>query len=169
MSKILHNKPLNAELNANHNSSNALKQTDSYDEDIIFDVAKFNDSPDPKTSERIYNIMNKTLDDIILADKKKSDIRKKIEIEKNIFLNNSVMETEITDSKLTIMDFLKILFDGLNEAVKSGQDARAIFDRFWKLNEERGFHKQPSIIQSNSFNLQLKGLLSVPPPRKKNK
>lgn len=139
------------------------------DIDLGFDTSNLNDTADPQTSYRLYYGIRRLLIDNLPKGKHNKKLRQYIYDEKNLFLNRGleIKDNGIrgSDGKMTyIILFLKEAFDTVASWVSTGANAFEIYNAFYEMNEERGFHKDPQ--QPNAFDIQLKGLLNTPPPNK---
>lgn len=139
------------------------------DADIIFDSSILNDTADPVKSYRLYYGIRRLLMDYLPKGKNNKELRDKIYSEKNLFLNRGIEINQWgirgSDSRMTyITNFLEVAFNTVTKWIITGGTPYDIWQSFWDLNEERGYHNQQQEL--SGFDKNLKSMLKVPPPPK---
>lgn len=134
------------------------------DEDIElgFDSSILKDTANPDKSHKLYYGARRMLMDYLPKDK---ELRKKVYEEKNLFLNRGIGLNKFgyrgSDGRMTyIVPFLEVVFNTVAKWVASGANAYDIWQAFWDLNEERGYHKPE--VELTEFNQNLKKMLDKP-------
>lgn len=116
------------------------------DIDDSFDVKKLEGLADPDTSHRLYYSMRRLMMDNLPKGKANEKLRGYIYTEKKLFLNRGIDIKDNgrrgSDERMTyIENFLQQAFSIITEWIKSGANAFDLYMAFWRLNEERGYHK----------------------------
>jgi len=139
------------------------------DIDIGFDASIIDDTADPKKSYILYYGIQRLLIDYLPKGPKNKRLRQYVYDEKNLFLNRGMDKDHTgrrgSDGRMTyISSFLQTAFNTVANWVSSGANAFDIYQAFWNLNEEKGYHKKR--YSENTFDRNLEGLLNTPPPQK---
>ncbi len=143
-------------------------------EDIRIDVKAFDDTADPKRSYKLYYNTQRLLKDNLPSGRKNEKLRRYVYDEKNLFLNIGQDIDPITgfrgsDGRMTyIVPFLETAFKTVSDWVADGGTAFDIYMRFRALNDAHGYHSK-KVTDPSDFEYLLKGVLTIPPPKKDNK
>ncbi|WP_421829681.1 hypothetical protein [Larkinella sp.] len=171
-----------AQETAEGKQSNLFENEDLGGEDIGFDANVLNDTVNPELSHRLYYGSQRLLLDNLPSGKKNRDLRRYVYDEKNLFINQGKRINERgrrgSDGRMAPPEtLLQEAFRMVTTWVESGGTPFDIFMAFRQRNEELGYYDEkekregPIDIDYTdvTFDDQLKGLLSVPPPRKNKK
>lgn len=115
------------------------------DIDVGFDSSIIKDTADPDRSYKLYYGIRRLLMDYLPKGKSNKELRQKVYDEKNLFLNRgeSLNEQGVrgSDGRMTyISTFLEIAFNTVAKWVSEGANPYDIWQSFYDLNEEKGFH-----------------------------
>ena len=136
------------------NQSDLFNQLGDEDIDTGFDASIFKDTADPDRSYKLYYGMQRLLMDNLPKGKSNKKFRQFVYDEKNLFLNRGAHINEITgirgsDARMTyITNFLEVAFNTVADWIKTGESSFDLFQRFWDLNEAKGYHKRTEISTS---------------------
>ena len=143
------------------------------DLDTAFDPSVLNDTADPDKSHRLYYTMRSAMMRNLPKGQQNKKLRQYIYDEKSLFLNRGKEKNEkgikgSDERQSYIGNFLQVAFDTVNRWISEGANPFDLYMAFHKLNEEKGYHKESVESPQTDFNSHLKGLLSVPPPKKES-
>lgn len=156
-----------------------LFEDEDLGEDTGFNQSILNDTVNPELSHRLYYGLQRLLKDNLPTGRKNEKLRRYVYDEKNLFLNQGkhLDAKGIRNSDGRMAPPETIIHEAFNIVVSWVASGGAPFDIFYafkKRNEELGYYekKEPPIDTTYTdvtFDDQLKGLLSVPPPKKDKK
>jgi hypothetical protein len=142
------------------------------DEDIDLGIGKklLNDTANPKRSYQLYYAIRRLLIEYLPKGAEHKKLRGTIYEEKNIFLTagHTIDEQGIrgADSRQAyIPNFLEVAFRLVTEWVSSGANSFDIWQSFYDLNEERGYHNPNPSNPLSDFNKKLLAAIDNKPQK----
>lgn len=160
---------------------NTAHQVDMFqtlgDEDIdkTFDINVLNDTADPSKAHKLYYNIQRVLIDNLPNGAEHKKLRQKIYDEKNLFLNRGYDKDAFgirgSDGRQTYINLLQQAFAVVFNWVASGGNSFDIYQEFWQLNEDKGYHKEEEKKEEHNgdFDNVIKQFLNTPPPKKEDK